>query len=171
MLRKICNILSTTMLGIMGLIAAVLILPNLIGFKSMAVLSGSMEPNISVGSIVFVREVEADTLEVGDVISYRLSGTTAVTHRINSIDPATQQFITKGDANESVDSAPISANQIMGKVMFHLPLLGYISIYIRTPLGIAVACGVFMVLILLTYLPDIFAGKKAKQEEEKNEEI
>ena len=43
----------------------------------------------------------------------------------------------------------------------HVPYLGYISIYIRTPLGIAAACGVLIVVVLLTFLPEVF-----KKEEE-----
>ncbi|MGN0168750.1 MAG: signal peptidase I [Acetatifactor sp.] len=160
MLRRICNILSTLLLIIMALLAMALLVPNLIGMKSMAVLSGSMEPEIPVGSVVCVREVKPESLEVGDVISYRLSGDTMVTHRIESIDRENQQIVTKGDANETADLSPVGYDRIVGKVLFHLPLLGYISIYCRTKIGIATACGILLVLILLNLLPDVLSGKK-----------
>lgn len=161
MLKKICGFLSTILLIVLFALAVLLIGPNLLGMKSFAVLSGSMEPKIPVGSIVFVDEVEPATLQMGDVITYNLSGSTMVTHRVVDVDVENQSIITKGDANEVEDGAPVSFSQVVGKMKMHVPYLGYISIYIRTPLGIAAACGVLIVVVLLTFLPEVF-----KKEEE-----
>lgn len=161
MLKKICGFLSTILLIVLFALAVLLIGPNLLGMKSFAVLSGSMEPKIPVGSIVFVDEVESATLQTGDVITYNLSGSTMVTHRVVEVDVENQSIITKGDANEVEDGAPVSFSQVVGKMKMHVPYLGYISIYIRTPLGIAAACGVLIVVVLLTFLPEVF-----KKEEE-----
>jgi len=161
MLKKICGFLSTILLIVLFALAVLLIGPNLLGMKSFAVLSGSMEPKIPVGSIVFVDEVEPATLQMGDVITYNLSGSTMVTHRVVDVDIENQSIITKGDANEVEDGAPVSFSQVVGKMKMHVPYLGYISIYIRTPLGIAAACGVLIVVVLLTFLPEVF-----KKEEE-----
>lgn len=157
MLRKICNILTTILLVLLAILAAAMLFPNLFGCKSMAVLSGSMEPNIPVGSIVYTGAVEFETLEPGDVISYYLGdSSTLVTHRVVSVDQNERTVVTKGDANAVEDGAAVPESKIMGRVLFHLPFLGYISIYCRKPVGIAVACGVFLVLILLNFLPDVF---------------
>ena len=51
---------------------------------------------------------------------------------------------------------------IIGVYAFHIPYLGYISIYAKTPLGIAVVCGVLIVLILLNFIPDILEEDKKK---------
>lgn len=161
MLKKICGFLSTILLIVLFALAVLLIGPSLLGMKSFAVLSGSMEPKIPVGSIVFVDEVEPATLQMGDVITYNLSGSTMVTHRVVDVDIENQSIITKGDANEVEDGAPVSFSQVVGKMKMHVPYLGYISIYIRTPLGIAAACGVLIVVVLLTFLPEVF-----KKEEE-----
>lgn len=165
---KICSILSTLIIIAFAGIAAVLVLPVLFGCKSMAVVSGSMEPVIPVGSIVVVKEVDTNTLEVGDVISYRMSGNTMVTHRVVSIDAEKQELVTKGDANEVEDANPVTFSNIVGKKLFHVPLLGYLSIYIKTPLGIVGVCAVLIVLILLNFLPDILTPeeKKAEKKEE-----
>lgn len=162
MLKKICGFLSTILLIVLFALAVLLIAPNLLGMKSFAVLSGSMEPKIPVGSIVFVDEVEEATLQAGDVITYNLSGNTMVTHRVVEVDVENQSIITKGDANDVEDGAPVAFSQVVGKMKMHVPYLGYISIYIRTPLGIAAACGVLIVVVLLTFLPEVF-----KKEEEK----
>ena len=145
-------------------IAALLLVPKLLGYTQYAVISGSMEPNIPVGSIVYDKEVEPEELEIGDVITYRLSGDTLVTHRIVAIDDATQTVQTKGDANEAEDGTPVPYSEIVGLKAFHVPLLGYISIYGKTPLGIAVVCGVLVLLILLNFLPDILSEEEEKKE-------
>lgn len=163
MLKKICSFLSTILMLLLVVIAALLLVPKLFGYTQYAVISGSMEPNIPVGSIVYDKEAEPEKLEIGDVITYRLSGDTLVTHRIVAIDEAAQTVQTKGDANESEDGTPVPYSKIVGVEAFHVPLLGYISIYGKTPLGIAAVCGVLVVLILLNFLPDILSEEEKKE--------
>lgn len=168
MLRKICGFLTTILIIILAAAAIVLIAPRLMGYQSLAVLSGSMEPGIPVGSIVFTKEADPALLEVGDVVTYRLSGNTMVTHRVIENDTVAEQLIMQGDANETPDASPVAYSNVVGKVAMHLPFLGYISIYIKTPLGIAGACGFLVILILLTFLPEVFTSEKDKEEKEEN---
>lgn len=163
MFRRICNFLMGIILLILVVLAGVLIIPRLLGYQSLAVLSGSMEPEISVGSVVYVKSTEPGELQVGDIITYRLSGDTMVTHRIEEINREDQTVITKGDANETEDGSPISFSDIVGKAAFHLPWIGYISIYIKTPIGIGVICGVLIVIILLNFLPDILEHEEESE--------
>ena len=163
--KKICNILSTLVLLVLAAVAAVILVPMLMGYKEMAVLSGSMEPTIPVGSIVYVKPLDdASLLEPGDICTYTLTdGETMVTHRVVSIDPASQTLITKGDANDTEDGA-ISFSQVFGETQFHLPYLGYIAINAKTPTGILVICGVLVVVILLNFIPAIIdAGEEEKK--------
>ena len=164
MLKKICGFLSTILLIFLFALAVILIGPNLLGMKSLAVLSGSMEPKIPVGSIVIIYDVEPDELQTGDVITYNLGGGTLVTHRVVEVDVDNQSIITKGDANEVEDGAPVSFSKVVGKMKMHVPYLGYISIYIQTPLGIVAACGVLIVVILLTFLPEVFKKEETSHE-------
>ena len=166
MLRKICNFLTTILILLLAALAVILIAPRVMGYQTLAVLSGSMEPEISVGSIVFTKEADPELLEIGDIVTYRLSGNTMVTHRVIENDKTAKQLITQGDANETADASPVTYDNVVGKVAMHLPLLGYLSIYIKTPLGIAAICGFLVVLILLVFLPEVFS-KEEKQEEEK----
>lgn len=164
MLHRICNILSTIILVVLAVAAAMLILPNLTGFKCMAVLSGSMEPEISVGSIVYVKEVDAVELQAGDIISYSVGEEAVVTHRIESVDREQSQFTTKGDANDVADGSPVDFSRVIGRVIYHIPLLGYITIYAKTPLGITGLCVIIIVILLLMFLPDIFSKEKKSSE-------
>ena len=160
MIKKICSVLSTCLLVVLALVAAVLIVPKFLGYTQYAVLSGSMEPKIKVGSIVYTKTTDIADLETGDIITYKLAGDTMVTHRIVSVNDAEQTVITKGDANETEDAAPVAFDSIQGAYVFHVPLLGYISIYGKTPLGIAGICGVLVVVILLNFLPDAFSNEE-----------
>lgn len=162
---KICSILSTLIIAVFAVVAGLLVLPMLFGCKNMAVLSGSMEPGIPVGAVVYVKETDMAAIEPGDVITYRLSGDTMVTHRVVSVDRDAQQLITKGDANEVEDANPVAFSEVIGKELFHVPLLGYLSIYIKTPLGIMAVCGVLIVLILLNFLPGVLSGEEKEDKE------
>lgn len=165
MVKKICSLCSTLLIIFLAVVAALLVVPNLIGMKCLAVLSGSMEPGIPVGSIVYVKETEPEALEAGDVITYQLSQDTMVTHRVVSVDTDGETVITKGDANEVEDASPIAFNHIVGKEEAHIPYLGYISIYMKTPIGIAVCCGLLIMIILFAFLPDIFTAEETSEKE------
>lgn len=169
MLKKICDILSAVLILVLVILALALIAPRFLGYQTLAVLSGSMEPNIGVGALVYAKDTDPAELEISDVITYRLSGSTLVTHRVVEIHEDEKEVITKGDANDVNDAAPVSYEQIIGRVDFHIPLLGYISIYIKTPLGIAAICGVLAVLILLVFLPEIFSKEDQPTKEERKE--
>jgi signal peptidase len=101
--------------------------PSLIG-------SGSMVPNLRVGDIVVAREVPIETVRTGDVITFYQDGITIV-HRVIDIqnDAGKIIFTTKGDANDSAD--PLVLEEFYkGKVIFTIPKIGWISIYVRNTL-------------------------------------
>lgn len=91
--------------AIVLVIAAYLFNTSLILFRT-----GSMEPTIPAGSAALVQEVEASTVEVGDVLTVDRPGQLPVTHRVTSVEPgshAAERVITmRGDANETDDPAP-----------------------------------------------------------------
>jgi len=99
------------------------------------VYTGSMEPAIPVGGLVVIQTVDPTMVTVGDVICFKSSGISSVTHRI--ISQTEDGFITKGDANEEPDLQPVTYNQIVGKVTFTIPLVGYLGFFVKTPIGFA----------------------------------
>lgn len=101
--------------------------------------SGSMEPAIPIGAIVMIRPVDIAEIQEGDVITFRSpeGPELVVTHRVISV---TQQsdihyFQTKGDANPQADLEQISEKAILGKVMFFIPYIGFLSQVVRQPAG------------------------------------
>ena len=105
-------------------------LPMPFGYGMANVLSGSMEPTFSKGTLLFVRK-DAD-LEVGDIVVYQ-AGSELIVHRIVALDG--EQVITQGDANNVAD-APFSRTQIKGKVIGWVPVLGTITALLKTPLAV-----------------------------------
>ena len=88
-LRKISNILSCTLLGVFILFAVFLVGSRIIGIDPYIVLSGSMEPDIKTGSLIYVDRLtpeEAGKLQVGDTVTFVVDKSgTRVTHRIYEV--------------------------------------------------------------------------------------
>ena len=161
MLRRICNVLSIVLIVIMLLIAAVLLVPYVFGYKPMAVVSGSMKPTYPVGSVTFVKEVSPETIAVNDIITFSGRGK-PTTHRVLSIDPEKRVFVTKGD-NNSVADGEIAFDRLIGRASeFSIPLIGYISLFVQeSAAGKLTAVAVALVIILLAFLPDALSPKPA----------
>jgi len=123
--------------------------------QSYIVESGSMEPNLPVGSVIFVdTDVSAKQVEEGDIISFTQGrGTIPTTHRVHEKRTATVDntttvsFITKGDNNEDPDPDPVYRDEIVGKYMFHIPFIGYVIAFAGTDLGWLVLVVVPMFLL------------------------
>ena len=121
------------------------------------VLSGSMEPGIKTGGIVFTDTTQVEP-EPGDIITYKL-GETFVTHRV--IRKEKEKYITKGDANDREDALPVSESQVRGTVVFALPWLGYLAALLKQKT-------VFMILALMIVQEIIFGMIRWKGERRKS---
>ena len=120
------------------LAAALIFFAPRFGWQVDTVLSGSMEPAIPTGSILVSRTVASDSINVGDIITFSGSGRDRfITHRVTAIDRTNGiVFTTKGDANNAEDPYPVPAENVVGKVLVHIPFLGFIFSFVKTPLGI-----------------------------------
>ena len=149
------NRLTTLVLVLAVVVAALVVLPSLFGFDRYVINGGSMEPTIPKGSVVYSKPVAAEELEVGDIITYRPPASSGVdelvTHRIvektartNVNGKVEDVFRTQGDANDSPDPWRFSLDDGEGALeKAHLPYLGWIYL----------ALGVPCVRILLITLP------------------
>ena len=171
-LKSIWNFVSTILVVVVVLLAIALVGVRLINLHPYVVLSGSMEPEYHVGSLIYVQPVDYKTLQVGDDITYMVSEDTIVTHRIIEVlvdeeDPETIRYFTQGIANTIPDAVSVHYKNIIGKPVFSIPYLGYVSNYIQNPPGMYVAISAGAILILLVFLPDLFEDDKKKKPEEK----
>ncbi len=176
MLKKIWNGLSTVLMIVIVLLALLLAGAHLLGLQVYTVLSGSMEPNYHVGSIIYVKEVDPATLQVGDTISFLLNKNTVATHRIIEVIPDAEnpnviRFRTKGDNNKIEDTNPVPCSNVLGKVVGTIPLLGYISEFVQKPPGIYITIVFIAALVLAVFLPDLTEKGKERKTESEFEQI
>ena len=115
-LPAVCNILGTLILFSVILLCIPVTLPKLFGYQIYDVVSGSMEPEIPVDSVVYVKE-------------------TLIIHRIVEKRIVEGQFITKGDANTQVDIEKIPYDAMIGVVTFHIPFLGVVMTVLTSNVG------------------------------------
>lgn len=110
------------------------------GWSVDAVFSGSMEPELKVGGVVITRPVEAEDIRIGDTITfYSPLSEKLTTHRVIAIEAgSSSHFLTKGDANEDADPFVVAAQNVVGRVCFHIPYFGYVAQFVKTPLGLLV---------------------------------
>lgn len=101
-------------------------------YKIFLVQSGSMSPAIKTGDLVVVKPISK--YKKGDVITFLSSNKFNVTHRIINIE--NKQITTKGDANKTNDQEIVNLTQILGKVKYRIPFLGYLIIFVKTIPGL-----------------------------------
>lgn len=84
------------------------------------------------------------------------------------LDEPAYYFTTKGDANDAVDGSQVYYKNLLGEPVFTIPYLGYLSSWIQTKKGMIISINVALILLLLTFLPDLLrsvddAPKKKKK--------
>ncbi len=172
--RKIAGMIGRLLfLGICSLIIGIRIyswnaknlmhdgMPMPFGYGAAVVLSGSMEPELSVDDLVLVKK--SDSYRKGDIVVYQV-GESLVIHRIVSITD--EEVITKGDANNTEDE-PIKLKNIKGKAVSHFANVGTVASALRSNVGFIV---LIVIVVLLFELPYFMERKKAMEEQEKIKE-
>jgi len=130
------------------------------------VYTGSMEPAIPVGSVVVLKPVDTETLKTGDIICFKLSEPTSITHRIINI--TNEGFTTKGDANEDPDQWTVKKENIIGKLVFTIPYIGYIDYFVRTPTGLILLIVLPAILIIIIEIRNIIKELKKTKTKKPN---
>jgi signal peptidase len=170
-ISRICTVLFVAVLVFVILVAGSVLAAQGLGYKPMAILSGSMEPAYNVNGLVFINtNVQAEEIKVGDVISFELNEATTVTHRVTEVDAQARQFTTKGDANDTADG-PVGFDAFVGKAGLHIPHLGGLALGIRSTKGIAIGLLTLAFLIILFVVPILIAPAKKDGEEQKRERM
>ena len=92
MLKRCLNCLARVFEGLFAafvvVLLAVSLLPRLFGYTPYAVLSGSMEPEYPVGSLILVHSVDPGALQPGDDVTFYRSDGAVVTHQVYAVDAA-----------------------------------------------------------------------------------
>ncbi|MCR8850546.1 signal peptidase I [Rossellomorea sp. SC111] len=118
-------------------------IPSFFGYKPLTVLTNSMEPKISAGDMVFVKEKDAMSVKEKEIITFRTADQKVVTHRVVDVTP--EGFLTKGDNNNVEDSWKVKPDSLIGEVAVILPNAGYVAKFISSKIG-------FSLFVLLPFL-------------------
>jgi signal peptidase I len=155
-LRMAMNVLGVLIIVAVVVPFIVYAVPGVVGADhGLVVLSGSMEPKMSPGDAVIVREVPPSEIETGDVITFQREGSdTPTTHRVIEIQQTEEgtAYVTKGDANEDPDRGTVAHSRVVGEVIFVIPLLGHVVQFANTQVGFLALVLTPMVLFVLSEL-------------------
>ena len=94
-----------------------------------------MEPEIPVGSAVFVKPNDAATVEDGSIIAFDNGNDSVIVHRVVHNNAFEGKFTTKGDANQTEDINEVSYYRYLGVVIYHVPVLGQVLMLLSTGIG------------------------------------
>ena len=160
--KKIYNALTSLVVAAVLLLVILLVGVRVVGLKPFAVLSGSMEPKYHVGSVIYVRDVDPKELKIGDPLTFTKSGA-IVTHQIvdiiNPDDPEKILFVTQGLTNNITDGY-IPPSSIIGKSVFTIPYLGYVSVFFQKPIGVLSSICVVVIVLMVSLALELIPEKK-----------
>lgn len=138
----------------------IIFIPKLFGYNPLVVISGSMEPTLKVGGLLYYEEIDINDFKEKDILVYELKDH-IISHRV--VEHLDNGFITKGDANNSYDSSIVSDNQVLGRgTNWSIPFLGYYADFIfrhKYILKILLSIGII----------DLFVDYLIKRKEKQNE--
>lgn len=141
-MKNIERTISNIVVSIVIVFSLIVIFSSLdiFGHRMYAVKSGSMEPKIPTGSLVF--DEKSSGYKVGDVITFRIpNNKDTVTHRIVQIKTDLKNdtfYVVKGDANQASDPNPVPKDDVVGKVSHSVPYFGYLVSFVKTLPGLII---------------------------------
>ena len=139
---------------------------TILGCRAYIIISNSMEPIIKKGDIVITKAAKAEDIKVNDIITYKKKDET-ITHRIINIENNGKEimYTTKGDNNNIEDIERILYNDIEGKYIIKIPLLGKILLILENKIVFLIL--VLIVLILYFYNIKIQERREIRREKKK----
>lgn len=124
---------------------------GIFGFRGYTVISESMYPTLKVGEYIVIKPVDTSKLAPKEIITFK-DQNMLVTHRIVSIDQ--DKITTKGDNNPIQDTKQVEKKDVIGHFAFHIPLIGYLMIWLQNPLIFSIVIGLlfFRLVYLLLFV-------------------
>jgi signal peptidase len=176
-MQKFFHILSGLAVVIFLFVAVLLVIASIdipgVSLDARTVLTSSMEPTIPTGSVVFIYPHEH--YQEGDIVTFRRENSTLlipITHRIigtQTDEDGRTAFITKGDNNEYQDANLLYPEEIRGRVVLHVPLLGHVLAAAKTPWGFAALVLIPAALVISDEVKKIVGVVRRRKDETKEE--
>ena len=158
----ICSVLGTAILIFVILICLPFTIPKILGGQIYTVISGSMEPEIPVGSLVYVEGVAPEDVQVDEVIAFYggRDANAIITHRVVENRVIMGEFITKGDANQTNDMNPVRYGELIGRVEWSVPEVGVIAQMLTGTEGKIAAGSMIGLAVVLHAVAALFERKE-----------
>lgn len=158
----ICSVLGTALLILLIISCIPLTVARMFGYQIYTVISGSMEPAIPTGSLVFIKDMEPQDVEENDAIAYYggRDSNAIITHRVVENRVVMGEFITKGDANQTEDMNPVDYDNFLGRVEKSIPQVGIFAQMLTSMEGKITAACVIGLALVLHLLAAVFDRKK-----------
>lgn len=139
-------------------------IPRFCGINEFNILTGSMQPDYPVGTLVFVQAKDPSSIRPGEVVSYVMNeDLDIITHRCVSNDYDNKMLGTRGDAN-TADDAPVLYENVVGIVVFSVPYVGAVVDYLTNDnTGRALAVSMLATVLALTFLAEMLCSYLTKQ--------
>ena len=169
-LRTLLSAISTLLVITVVALAILLVGVRLVGLTPYTVLSGSMEPAYHVGSLIYVRPIDAQDIEVGTPLTFTVSdGSLVATHRVVEIitENGETLYITKGDANDVTDP-PLKYSRVIGSPVFSIPFLGYFSTWLQSGAGVIAGIALAAMLLLSLLLSEVLPREEEPTQPQEN---
>lgn len=145
-------------------------------YGAYVIVSGSMEPTISVRDAIVIKRYDDENLKIGDIVTYRSEDPyfygIMVTHRIVDIktENGERVYVTKGDHNATRDRMAVSKDQIYGKVIMVIPKIGYIQTFLATSYGWIIAVVIPCLGIIIADVMKLIKNIKNQTRSDKRKE-
>ena len=172
-IAKCFRTVGTILIIIVILLCVPLVLPKMLGYQVCEVVTGSMEPELQVGSVVYIQKCDANQIKVGDIISFYvgIDEENIISHRVVEIKE-NQTFVTKGDSNNYNDDSVVDATHLIGKVKFKINNISWLVYLFDSITGIIIVCGIIIISLFLNISSDIISRsitKEKNDDDSKNE--
>jgi signal peptidase len=167
-MKRVAKYLVNILFGLLLVFVIITMLLSVVFSDSVAIVrSGSMSPAMPVGALAVAVPIAPEDVKVGDIITFKpppdptiKNPDVTVSHRVVEVqNEEGLYFVTKGDANEEPDPFLLPAANVLGKVIFNIPRLGYVmnSImrYIRSWLGFILLVCIPLVVLVGSTIRDV----------------
>ena len=145
--------------------------PGLAGFQFFVMRDSEPNADVNPGSLALVRDIDPNSVEVGDIITYRTtpgSESTATMRVVEIKRDEALQLITRSDGPDAVQTFPVGASELVGKVIFSIPYYGKMIDYVQTSQGLIMLIFVPGVIIILYQLIKIVKHLAGNREEKRS---
>ena len=154
---------SMCLLVLLVVVCVPLTVPRFFGVHIYSVVSGSMEPAIPTGSLIYIAEALPEEIQEEEIIAFYgvKDSASIITHRVMENRVVMGEFITKGDANKTEDMNAVPYSNFIGKVVYTIPVFGRVAQALTSTMGKIIAGGVIAAALVLEIIASVIRRRES----------